>query len=873
MNFITPSPLKLEDNLQENWRRFQQSFKIYMEACGHNKEKEITEARKVAILLNVVGEEALEVYNTFKVKEVTLENVLKEFENYCNPKKNILYSRYVFYARTQNEGETIQSFVTELKTLVKNCEFKDDEEMLRDKIVLTSNDRETQDRLIKMGSIKLDEAIEAFRVAEVAREQIKKMHSEERIDKVKVSQKHLNKMEENRREKYSEVVPKWTKNEKLFPRKKTCFRCGREAHRFEMCPAKGKICSKCNKYNHFAAFCKSVCHEIRESEYYCDSLTGNCKEWRRELEVANFKVNFKLDTGSDVNILPNSLLNKIKLCNKNCLRVNSTDIKLSAYGGFRINCLGQINLMVKYKRLEYLESFIIVEGDKMPILGRKTCLKFNLIRLVDNVQIKQGKNEMCRKYSDVFSGIGKFPKQYDIKIKDNVNPVCNPPTRLPIALQDKLKFELEMLTKKGIIEKAHNNSEWINKLVIVEKPNGTIRLCLNPKDLNDALKKDYYEIPTINDLKSKLQNAKYFSVVDLKDGFWQIPLSRKSKNYCTFSTKFGNYCFKRLPFGLSTSAEVFQKYNEEIFGDIPNVFVYIDDILVFGETNEEHDIALETVMKKARINNIKFNKDKFQYKSEQVKYLGFKFQYKTITPDESAIEAILNYDVPRNKKDLQRFLGLINYLRDFVPNLSKETVLIRELLKKDIEFVWLEKHSMQFIKLKEMISKQPTLKIFDRKKDIVIQTDSSKDGLGSVLLQDNQPVCYASKCLTETEQRYGQIEKEFLAILFSCKKFEQYIYGKKVTIQTDHLPLVSIMKKDINKIPSSRLQRIKLKLFKYNIEVIYKPGKTLLIADALSRACSKHRVTIRPGFCGTVPDFSPPSRIVKRPGNVPENKL
>lgn len=212
-----------------------------------------------------------------------------------------------------------------------------------------------------------------------------------------------------------------------------------------------------------------------------------------------------------------------------------------------------------------------------------------------------------------------------------------------------------------------------------------------------------------------------------------------------------------------------------------------------------------------------------------------------MSPDPDRIRAILSYDLPKSKKDLQRYLGMVNYLRNFIPNLSELTSPIRELLKNNTEWCWLPKHADAFESIKKVITNAPVLRNFDPSKEIVIQTDSSKSGIGCCLMQTRQPVCFASKGLTDCECRYSQIEKEFLAILFSCKKFHSYIYGRKVKVCTDHKPLVSIMNKDISDIHSTRLQRIKLKLLKYDLDVTYIPGKEMHIADALSRAFNNYQ--------------------------------
>lgn len=232
---------------------------------------------------------------------------------------------------------------------------------------------------------------------------------------------------------------------------------------------------------------------------------------------------------------------------------------------------------------------------------------------------------------------------------------------------------------------------------------------------------------------------------------------------------------------------------------------------------------------------MKFNKDKIQYKVPEVKYLGLVFSKEGVKPDKNKVEAIVKMKKPQNKKDVQRFLGMLNFLHNFLPNLSIVAAPLRELIRNNICFVWSRKQQESFDKLKALLSNTPVLKYFESGKKIIIQTDASQDGLGCCLIQDNQPVAFASTSLTSAQKNYPIIEKELLGIVFACQKFHQFIYGNEVEIHTDHKPLIGILKKDLHK-ATTRIQRMHLKLLKYNLNVKYVPGKFMFIPDLLSRA-------------------------------------
>lgn len=406
---------------------------------------------------------------------------------------------------------------------------------------------------------------------------------------------------------------------------------------------------------------------------------------------------------------------------------------------------------------------------------------------------------------------------------------------MPAAIKKRLKKYLEELEETGVVSKYEKPKTWVSSLVIREKPNGSLRICLDPKNLNSAIQRSYDEIPTTDSIATKMAGKKWFTVLDLKDGYWQVKLDEKSSELCAFSSPFGCYKFNRLPFGLSCAAEIFQKKNEENFGDLPRVIIYFDDILVTGETPEEHDRNLQAVMVRAREKKVKFNKNKIQYRKDEVTYVGYLFSEKgkQIAPDRT--EAISALKDPTNIKESQRILGMINYIRDFIPNLATEAAPLRELLKGKMSCAWLPRHSEVLKAIKNKITKAPILQTFNENKERKIQTDASSTGVGNCLLQENKPVAFASRSLTEAEQNYSQTEKELLSVVFATKKFHNYIYGRNTTILTDHKPLVPIGTKEILKIGSSRLQRLKLRLMIYSLNIKYLPGKYMYIADLLSR--------------------------------------
>ena len=274
---------------------------------------------------------------------------------------------------------------------------------------------------------------------------------------------------------------------------------------------------------------------------------------------------------------------------------------------------------------------------------------------------------------------------------------------------------------------------------------------------------------------------------------------------------------------------------DEMLEGITGARAIMDDILIAGKTRQQHDAILEKVIRKATEWNLKLNFKKCQLRQSSVKYVGHIISDKGVHPDDEKIKAVKEMPDPQSKEDVRRFLGFIQYLAKFIPNLSEIDAPLREILKKKTEFFWEKSQQESFEALKEACCKAPVLSLYDVKKEVTIQCDASSYALEGVLLQEGKPIAYTSRALNETEARYAQIEKEMLAIVHCCKKFHHYIFGKPVTVESDHKPLQAIYSKPIFAAPM-RLQNMMLRLQAYDLTVVYKPGKEIPVGDALSRA-------------------------------------
>lgn len=879
-----PAPLSLEGDIPSNWSKFHKSFQIFLGATKRELAKSAIDRLNAQekkeyycdlgkLLLNIAGEEAATVSSTFGLSEEDEYDYLKlveKFKQYAAPEANETYVRFIFNRTRQAEGESFDHFLTEARKNIKNCGFKDlENSLLRDRIVEGIRDKRLQQALLKNSKLDLDAAINECRAAEISKKYAQKMQETQEVTEVNAIRFHTKK----KGNKFNNTNHKPRTEEGNTNPSEKCNRCGYPRHPYARCPAVGRTCAKCGKQNHFASMCDPSkfairTHEIRtqeENSQDSDSegyqiVFSDClntvetrvievdnidvkKEYRQKVKVEGTILNFKLDPGSPYSILPQEIFESLKT-NKS---LGASNIFIKPYGENTplIATLGKVFLRCRAGGQEHDVEFLITDDKDRSLFGLRDCEKFGMIKRtileVDSIELPQAKEDFIKSYEEVFKGIGSFPGTHVILTRPDAQQVIRPALRRPKVINDKLVPALGKLEKAGIIAKVDQLTidSWVSNIVVVTKPSGDIRICLDPVDLNRAIIKEPYLIPTIDEISEQLCHQKYYSVFDLKDGFYHIVLQEESSYKCCFATPVGIYRFKRCPFGLSCAPELFQKLNDRVFGDLKNTIRYFDDILVYGRTEEEHDQAVLAVIQRAQAAGVRFNPKKVQYRQKSVRYVGHVFSEEGKGLDPDRVSATLELEAPRDKEGLQRVLGTFNYCRDFIPQMSTLTENMRRLLKKDTVWQWTEVHNNEFEKLKTIMSTAPVLANFDPNKKIIIQCDASQSGLGCCLLQDGHPVAFASRTLNTSERNYSVSEKELLGCTFGLEDFHNFVFGYPIEIQTDHLPLVPMINKEIYKLGSKTLQRLRLKMLKYDITMVHVPGKLMYMSDMFSRNTKK----------------------------------
>jgi transposase InsO family protein len=865
-----PTELKLTGNLSENWRRFKQQFEIYLAASGI---KDDADSQKVNLFLHVIGPEALEVYNIFTWENgddaTNLTKVKKQFGDYCNPVKNITFERHVFNRRIQQTSESIDAFVTDLKVKASSCEFGTlEKSLIKDRIVCGVVSDSVRERMLREKDLTLEKAVQICRAAELSTTQVTAL----RVDQT--SEVHALRWQQDGNRGKKEHVTKAKPSDKLYGasgktttstttndrQQSLCRQCGYGSHPEGVrCPARGQNCRKCGGINHFAAMCRAKRSSGKkrvdavkaddtdsDDEFYIgtveadeqNQIQSKPSNWNVTVCVEGKQVTLKIDSGAQINTLPLSVYQKVT---KQPLQ--STKTRLVGYFGQARRPCGKATLAVEYKGRYIPVEFQIIDQEVKPVLGLQTSLQMNLIQRIYTLNTaEEDPIQVLSEYPELFEGLGRIRDvEYNIEIDTTVKPVVHAPRKVPIALKTKVKEELDRMVKQGVIVPVETPTDWVSSMVVVQKPGGKIRICIDPRDLNKAIKREHYPMKTVEEVAAELSSAKVFSVLDAGQAYYQIKVSDASSDLLTFNSPYGRYKFLRMPFGIKSAPEVWQRTASQIFDGLEGAAVIMDDVLVWGKDMQEHNERLRATLQRASDAKLTLNKTKCKVGVPEVLYMGHVLTENGMRVSEDRIKAIVDMEPPTTVTELQRFLGMINYVGKFIPNLAARTKPLRELLEKKVAWNWQHEHQKCMDDLKQVLVEAPVLGYYDLKEPVTVSVDASSFGLGGCLLQNGRPVAYASRSLNSAERNYAQIEKEMLAITWGCTKFHDYIYGRSdVVVHTDHKPLECLYNKPLHSAPP-RIQRMMLKLQKYDFKVRYVPGKEQYISDTLSRATGQEQ--------------------------------
>lgn len=639
-----------------------------------------------------------------------------------------------------------------------------------------------------------------------------------------------------------------------------CFMCGDGNHKMTDCPTKDKgfKCYRCGEFGHRAN--ENICSKKEEKSMLCMKTKSKST---KEVRICGKTVDALIDTGSDVNAVRKSFFDKLNItCKSGIVRI------LKGAGGGSIKVDKYFKEKIVFDDECFESIFYIMEDDDVPynmIIGNE--LLYDNILIMKNGEITIKKNENKGEIAeenflmsitvDREDELSKLPRKIQNmienykpnKVKDmtielklqleDEKPVVHRPRRLAYHEKQIVEKQVKDWVATGVVKPG--NSPYSSAVTLAKKKDNSDRVCIDYRALNSKIVKDRYPLPLIEDVLDALQGANVFSTIDLKNGFFHVPVAKESQKYLSFVTHSGQYIFLKTPFGCCNSPAVFQRYINEVFRELINegiILVYMDDVIILAKDDDEALERLQRTLDCAAASGLDIKWKKCQFLQRTVEFLGHIVEKGAIKPSPNKIQAVQRFKEPKTIKQIQSFLGLTGYFRKFIREYAQIARPLSNLLRKGVDFGFNNDEKNAFQTLKAKLMSDPVLKIFQREAETQLFTDASKHGFGAILMQkdatDDQfhPVYFSSSKTSTTEEKYDSYSLEVLAIIKALEKFRPYLLGKKFKIITDCEAFKKTMeKKDI--VP--KVARWVMYMQNFNYEIEHRGNTQMRHVDALSR--------------------------------------
>ena len=832
--------------------------------------------RKKALMLHYAGERVYEIYSTLSTpvhnatpvpdggeqREAAVavdeyEQAKTQLKAHFEPSKNTEYEEYVFRRAKQTADETLDSYAVRLRVLAQNCEFPDVDKAIKSHIIQSCTSTRLRRKGLRDYDMSLTQLLDFGRSLETSEAQAKEIESGPEANR-----KQANAIHKKMPRRWNGKPPKENKLRtgiKATP----CRNCGgKYPHKQgrESCPAFGQKCLSCGKMNHYARCCLSTKDNKKKKVHYVEdkekgsssdddyvfavNKQTSSKQPTTTVTIGKTRVTVLIDSGASVNIMDERTYNTLHP--KPTLHKDKTQIFTYA-SSTTLPIIGAFVSEVESKHKIVPESkFFVYRGrGHNSLLSYQTATELGLIEIINAVYPPDVRHitvadRLRQEYPEVFNGIGKLQNyQLKLHIDPTIPPRTQPHRRIPFHVRRQVESELQYLEQQDIIEKIDGPTPWVSPLVVVPKPKNpnAVRICVDMRAANQAISRERHVTPTVDEIIHDLNGAQIFSKLDLKSGYHQIELHPASRHITTFATHVGLRRYKRLSFGISSAAEIFQHIIEQVLDGIPGTRNISDDIIVFGRTQKEHDASLKAVLQRLKEKGLTVSPEKCVFNKSTLHFYGHVFSKEGVSPDPKKIQAIHNATPPANPAEVRSLLGMASYCARFVPDFSTVTAPLRELTKTDVDWTWRTPQQTALEELKKRMTSDAVIAYFDPSKKTEVVVDASPVGLGAVLVQkhkeESKVVAYASRSLTNTERRYSQFERETLAAAWGCEHFNLYLYGHPFTLVTDHKPLKQTWDNPRSK-PSARIERWILRLQKYDFIMVHRPGPSNP-ADYMSR--------------------------------------
>ena len=837
---------------------------------------------------------------------VSYERIKKLLIDHLDPKPTVLAERFRFYHTSQGKEESTSSYVARLRDLASRCGFTDFSARMLDQFIMGLQSREAQEHLLQcdLSGLTMNTAFEKVCAMDRSRKEALNFRMNDspstsevhRLENLKVKtcdqcglKGHLKKdckIKCHACKEVGHVRKNCSSNKKKKPTKTQRKKWKHKVNQVEHSESETE---------NFVGESLYFCEEVQLSSEYLeedinadlynmpstandyaecfasDDLNGSNTDDNTEyiasfdcmadlhdnienmheiasnilVEINDRSLNFEFDSGASITVISENQLsgmdlNKIRATKR--LKVANGEIVEVLY---KVLVKAKIDGMVRKDLMLY-----VVKGHFPSLLGRDWITQFWGTDWLQKVRgfkpAEVFKTEEIRsidelKKSLVFNDeLGQVKNEAKLILKEGITPVSQKTRSVPFAIKAKVEKELTAMVKQGVLAKVEQ-SPWGTPVHPVKKGD-SVRICGDFKAVNERLETKQYPLPTVEECFAAVTGGQKFSVIDIKQAYNNIPIRKDDQLITTMNTHLGQYYWTRLPYGISSSAGIFQELMDETLSGISMVCCRIDDILVSGKTEQEHLKNLNDVITRLERCNFRCKLSKSQFMRDEVIYLGHRVSKEGISPVRSKIDDLKNANPPRNVKDLVSFLGAVGYYRKYLPDLSTIIAPLEALRKKDVEWRWTTVEHEAYEKLKDMLCSDQVLTFYDPGKSVKLDTDASSYGLGAVLSHvdddgNERPIEYISRTLSDAEKRYSQIDKEALSIIWSIKRFNRYLLGRHFTLVTDHQPLVQIFgkKKLIPEMTANRLARYAVFMQNYDYSIQYRNTKSHANADVLSR--------------------------------------
>ena len=813
--------------------------------------------------------------NATSFQEMSVFDLIKDQFDIKYP---IITRRLEFFNSKRQGNQSFSDWYAKLRQMANSAAIEDlrTDELLIMRICTGINDQTVLDRILAIPNedFKLEEIHRLCVRSESARNFQKLSHQKSQSTHFTSKTNYQNKKKEDWASKYGKngktstekpKVPngKDSINKKLddLAKKNRCFRCGQQRHKdMKECKATNATCNKCQKKGHLSPVCgastgaipKNFTRHTTSHHPSEDGPTPTVTMKFENEEKKSMEIPVIIDTGSTTTIFSKNVLSRHKIAYR------KTNERLFNASGSRMTVNGMVTLSATFRdKTVQIEALVSEDIDK----GNKVLFSFKDSEAIEAIKIARScTKEMTeekiknlkKKYSKILKNeLTQEPMkgpEMKIHFKKDVTVV---PAKIYTAAQQPIHLKpagdkaVKEAIKMKIIEELEPSepSTWCSRGFFVMKGDGDARLVVDYSPLNKFVERPTHPfLPGNEILKNINPSSKVFAKLDAVKGYHQIPLDNEAKKLTTFLLPSGRYRYLRAPMGLSSSSDEWCKRSDMALAGIPGVQKLVDDILVEGVDYEDLLKKIEEVLKKCLENNITISLHKMEI-GEEVTFAGYKISKNGVVPEEKRTQAITDFPVPKTKKDLKSFLGLAQTLAHFVPDLSQTTDPIRQLLRKNVVWLWTPEMDKAFEATKKLLTGPLVLRAFSTNRRTELITDASRVGLGFVMVQDDPQtgnkhlVAAGSRALTDAETRYAVCELEGLAISYAISKCSHYLMGHPhFQIITDHKPLIGTWKKEIPQVNNVRLRRYREKTAEYSFDLAWREGKLNLMADALSRA-------------------------------------